>query len=53
MSIITEFLDENDTDNTQGKGKSSGEIQGKGQSQENKIKPANIDEQEKYKIMVI
>lgn len=47
MSIITEFIEENDAVQSQSKEKA------KVQANTNKIKPANNDEQEKYKIIVI
>jgi hypothetical protein len=51
MSIITEFMDENDEVQRQVQGLAKG---AKGpQSAQGKIKPANNDEQDKYKIIVI
>ena len=46
ISIITEFMDENDVVQSQAKAKT--QVQGN----TNKIKPANNDEHEKYKIIV-
>ena len=47
MSIIREFMDENDEVQGQVKGQGQSNIKG------NNIKPANNDEQDKYKIIVI